>query len=560
MDFYQEIISILKKNKLTKKEVARLKTRLCRKYKLKRIPTDVEILLNASADDLPKLKYLQTKPARTLSGVSPVAVMTKPIRCPHGKCAYCPGGVRSVFGTVPQSYTGREPATRRAIRNLYDPYLQVFNRLEQYICLGHMPQKVDLIVMGGTFPSFPKKYQREFITYCFKAMNDFSKLFFKKNQFDIARFKEFFELPGDIHSKERIERIQKKLLKLKKSSQTTLEQEQKRNEKSNIKCIGLTIETRPDYGKLEQGNWMLKLGCTKVELGIQSVYDDVLKKIERGHSVKDSIESIRILKDLGFKLNFHMMPGLPGVNMQRDLEGLKELFKNPDFRPDMLKLYPCMVVKGTKLYDLWKKNKYKPLTTKQAAELIMEFKKSVPEYCRIMRVQRDIPTYATEAGVDRTNLRQYIEELMKKKKIKCRCIRCREPRGRNISNKIKILAGYYEASEGMEFFISAEDVKNDILLGFCRLRFPSQSLREEITNKTALIRELHVYGQLAEIGKKGIVQHKGIGKKLLKKAEKIAKIYYKNKIVVIAGIGAREYFRKLGYRREGPYMVKFLKK
>jgi len=567
MHFYPEIIISLKRKKLTPKEIARLKIKLSQKYKLKKIPSNVEIWLNAESEDLIKLKYLQTKPSRTISGVSPVAVMTKPFRCPHGKCAYCPGGVKSVFGSVPQSYTGKEPATRRAIRNHYNPYLQVFNRLEQYICLGHMPQKVDLIIMGGTFPSVPKKYQKQFVKYCFKAMNDFSKLFFKRNNFDFAKFKKFFELPGDIHSEERIKRIQKKLLKLKNPTchpPTTLplielEKEHKRNEKSHIKCIGLTIETRPDYGKLEQGKFMLELGCTKVELGVQSVYEDALKRVQRGHSVKDSVESIRILKDLGFKLNFHMMPGLPGVDRKRDLQGLKELFKNPDFRPDMLKIYPCMVVRGTKLYNLWRKRKYKPLTTKQAAELIVEFKKSVPKYCRIMRVQRDIPTFMTEAGVDRTNLRQYIAELMNKNKIKCRCIRCREPRGRKLSNKIKILMKYYEASKGMEFFISAEDVKNDILLGFCRLRFPSQSLRKEITNKSALIRELHVYGQMAELGKKGVVQHKGLGKKLLEKAEEIAKTYYKNKMVVISGIGARGYFRKRGYKREGVYMVKNLK-
>jgi len=175
--FYQEITAALKRKKLTQKEIARVKTKLSQKYHLKKIPSNVEILLNAEPKDLQKLKYLQTKPSRTISGVSPVAVMTKPFKCPHGKCAYCPGGVKSEFGNVPQSYTGKEPATRRAIRNFYDPYLQVFNRLEQYICLGHMPQKVDLIVMGGTFPSFPKKYQTEFVMYCFKAMNDFSKLF-----------------------------------------------------------------------------------------------------------------------------------------------------------------------------------------------------------------------------------------------------------------------------------------------------------------------------------------------------------------------------------------------
>ena len=310
---------------------------------------------------------------------------------------------------------------------------------------------------------------------------------------------------------------------------------------------------------------MLRLGCTRAELGIQTVYDKVLEKIGRGHSVKDSIESTRILKDLGFKINYHVMPGLPGVAKEQDLEALKTLFKNENFRPDMLKIYPCMVMKGTKLFEEWKKGKFKPLTTKEAASLLAEFKQYVPEYVRIMRVQRDIPTFMTESGIDRTNLRQYIKDLMNKNKTKCRCIRCREA-GFNITNKnininnLKIKIIEYEASHGKEFFIVAEEPKNDVLFGYCRLRFPSESLRKEITKDSALIRELHIYSLAVPIGKKSkeSFQHRGIGKKLLKKAEEIAKQNNKNKVVVLAGIGAREYFRKPGYKLEGPYMVKIL--
>jgi elongator complex protein 3 len=576
---YQALIELIKKKKPNKKQLNRLKYRFCKKKRLKKIPTDIEILLNADANDVPLVKkYLLTKPTRTISGVAVCAIMTKPIKCPHGKCAICPGGPNSEFGDIPQSYTGKEPATRRAIRNKFDAYLQVMNRLEQYVVSGHVPDKVELIIMGGTFPSFPKKYQEDFVKYSLKAMNDFSKLFFNKG-FDIEGFRSFFQLPGDINDKERLKRlhnqllflkekglIDKKLLKesinvkksIKKNKKIKLEEIQKNNEKSKIKCVGLTIETRPDYGKLKHGNEMLRLGCTRVELGVQSVYDGVLKRIKRGHTVKDSIESIKSLRDLGFKLNFHVMPGLPGVKKEKDFMGLIEVLRNPDFRPDMLKIYPCMVLKGTKAYDWWKKRKFKPLTTKKAAELIAEFKQFVPRWIRIMRVQRDIPTFMTEAGVDMTNLRQYIEKFMKKNKMKCECIRCREPKGRKISNKIEISVIYYEASNGNEFFISADDVKNDIILGFCRLRFPSQFLRKEITMDSALIRELHVYGEAAAIGKKGKVQHKGIGKKLLETAEETAKTYNRNKIVVISGIGAREYFRKFGYKREGPYMVKKL--
>ena len=302
---------------------------------------------------------------------------------------------------------------------------------------------------------------------------------------------------------------------------------------------------------------MLRLGCTRVEVGVQSVYDEALKRIKRGHSVKDTIDSIKILKNLGFKINAHYMLGLPGITPKKDLEGLKELFENENFKPDMLKIYPCMVVEGTKIYKEWKNKKFKPLTTKKAAEMIANAKKFIPKYVRIMRVQRDIPTYMTAAGVDRTNLRQYVEQITKEKKIKCQCIRCREVgRARKIG-KPTIKAMHYNASDGNEFFISAEDKYNN-LHGFCRLRFPSKSLRKEITEDSALIRELHVYGTAVGIGKQGEIQHKGIGKKLLKKAEEIAKTYHKNKIVVISGIGVREYYKKLKYKKEGVYMVKFI--
>ena len=550
-EFYNELIKTLLKKKLSKLDLHKLKVKLCKKYKIKKIPTDIQVLLHAAPSQINKLKLI-TKPTRTISGVAVIAVMSYPFSCPHGKCLMCPGGPASIFGDIPQSYTGKEPATMRAIRNEFDAYLQVMNRLEHYIVMGHVPDKVELIVMGGTFPSFRKSYQEKFITDCFKAMNDFSRVFFRNKKFDFTKFKKFFELPGNVADKERTKKIISKLKKLKKKS--SLETEQKKNEKSSIRCVGLTLETRPDYAFLKNANEMLRLGATRIELGVQSVYEKPLKLIKRGHTVKDSIKSIRILKDMGFKINAHYMLGLPGLTPKKDLEGLKQLFENPDFRPDMLKIYPCMVIEGTKIYDLWKKKKYKPLTTKKAARLIAEFKKTVPEYVRIMRVQRDIPTYMTAAGVDKTNLRQYVHEIMKKKKTKCRCIRCREAGRGIIKSKPRIIIREYEASGGIELFISAE--ADDCVLGFLRLRFPSQCLRKEITKDSVLVRELHVYGPAVKIGKKGAFQHKGIGKTLLKTAESIAKKSRKNKVVVISGIGVREYYKKLGYKKQGAYMVK----
>ncbi len=550
--FYKELVDTIRERNLSKSDISKLKVKLCKKYGVKELPTDIEVLFASKNKDMGEIK-LQTKPGRTASGVAVIAIMSHPYKCPHGKCSMCPSNVKK---GIPQSYTGAEPATMRGARNNYDPYLQVMNRLEQYALLGQNFDKIELIIMGGTFPSFPKKYQEEFVTYSLKALNDFSELFMKKKIVMHERFKKFFLLPGKVGDETRTKQIQQKLLKLKGKSALLTEQE--RNEKSQIRCVGMTFESRPDYGGLKEGNYMLKLGATRVELGVQSVYDSALKRIERGHSVKQTIKSIKILKDLGFKLNFHYMPGLPGINHKKDLEGMKKLFSDPNFRPDMLKIYPCMVIPGTKLYKEYKAGKFKPMTTQKAVELIAEFKKHIPTYCRVMRVQRDIPTNKTTAGVDKTNLRQMIDQ----KKHGCRCIRCREA-GHVLSkkgilpDKIKILVNKYEASEGKEFFISAEDTKNDILLGFCRLRFPAEQLRKEITPDCALIRELHVYGEAILIGDKGLTQHSGWGKKLLSKAEEISKKNKKKKVVIISGIGVRPYYQKLGYKKEGPYMVKF---
>ena len=523
-----------------------IKSRLAKKYNLNKTPSNIELLNFLSV----KPKEIITKPTRTISGVAPIAVMTKPHKCPHikkgiGPCIMCPGGVNSYFGSVPQSYTGKEPATMRAIRNNYDPYLQVFNRLEQYVLLNQNFEKVEIIIMGGTFPSLTKNYQDEFVTLIFKALNDFSDLFFIKNKFDFVKFKNFFELPGNIKDKNRIKNIHKKLLKLKKKS--SLLKEQLRNENSKIKCVALCIETRPDYCTQKEIKQMLKLGCTRVELGVQSIYDDILKKINRGHTVKDTINATKLLKNSFLKVGYQVMPGLPKSSYQKDVQMFKELFFNDDFKPDALKIYPCMVLKGTKLYNLWKKNKYKPLTTKEAVNLIIEAKKFVPKYCRIMRTQRDIPTYAIESGVDKTNLRQYIHESMKKQGLKCNCIRCRELKDKIINIKdIKILKYDYKSSNGTEYFISAE--ADDVLIGFCRLRI----------DKTAGIRELHVYGKAASlIEDENTMQHKGLGKRLIEEAEKIAKEKFK-KVYVISGIGVKNYYKKLGYKKDGFYMSKLI--
>jgi len=673
----EEILQEAKKHKVNDlKAFNRVKLQVLHKFDYKKIPKNATIASIASDEDKTLMKnILSMKPVRTVSGVAPIALMTDPYPCPHtikgiGPCTYCPGGPGSTFGNVPQSYTGKEPSTRRAIRNHYDPYLGVFNRLEHYVAMGSVPEKCEVIIQGGTFPFSPWVYQEYFVKYLLKAMNDFSRLFYGTNEIDKRKFNLFFEMPANVEDDNRTESIHNKILSIKNldlsnkeelsrasklifdnankikgneenlisiynakkndynrignnsiiqknldnenfddwdntknnlikigdngkidlvpktvfnaslaamkslimkvnsqnNDRISLEKMQKDNETSMIRCVGLTIETKSDYGKLQHGNQMLRLGCTRVEVGIQSIYDNVLETTNRGNTVKDNIESIRILKDLGFKINAHYMPGLPLTTKEMDQKGLRELFENPDYRPDMLKVYPTMVMKGTKLYDDWKSGRFEPLMTKDAAELIAEMFSYVPEWARVMRIQRDIPTYATEAGVDKTNLRQYVEKIMEIKGIKPKEIRSREA-GINFAknskidiNNMKIKITEYGASEGKDFFIAAEDSKNDVLFGYCRLRFPSQFLRHEITEKSALIRELHVYSTAVGIGKTSddSFQHRGIGKKLLLKAEETAKNYGKDKIVIISGIGAREYFRKFSYKLEGPYMTKCL--
>ncbi|MBI2564901.1 tRNA uridine(34) 5-carboxymethylaminomethyl modification radical SAM/GNAT enzyme Elp3 [Candidatus Woesearchaeota archaeon] len=561
MSYNEAVKEILQKvrvqNKLTQKNIDKIKKEVIQKHKLTQVPSNIELLTHTPKQELNFLKkVLHTKPVRTFSGVAPIAIMTAPFACAHGKCTFCPGGPNSFFGDIPQSYTGHEPTTMRAIRNEYDSYLQVFNRLEQYTVLGHAANKVELIIMGGTFPAIPVEYQTNFVLGAFRAMNDFSEMFYKNGEFDFNLFKEFFELPGSIHDVQRIRNVQKKLFEIKNKSKTTLEYEQIRNEVSSIRCVALCIETKPDWGKLVHGNRLLSQGCTRVEIGVESVYDDVLLKTHREHTVQDTKESFQILRDLGFKISAHYMPGLPLTDKKRDFEGMKELFKSPDYRPDMLKLYPCMVSPGTALYHDYKKGLFIPLSTEESAQLIAEFKPFIPTYCRVQRINRDVPTKFWEAGVGITNLRQYIHE---KYAPKCRCIRCREPKTKNINfENAKLLIQEYKASEGREFFISFEDTAQDLIFGFCRLRFPSQFLRAEITPNSALIREMHVYGQSMPLGEKGLVQHRGFGKLLLKKAEEIAKENGKDKMVVISGVGVREYYSKLGYRLEGPYMVKKL--
>ena len=547
-----EILTMLDKGV----DIERIKKGISKKYKLTKLPTNIEILEHLKEEE--KLKYnkeLITKPIRTLSGVAPLAIMTKPLACKHGKCTFCPGGPSSFFGDTPQSYTGNEPSTMRAIRSNYDPYLIVFNRLEQFTLLNQIPEKTEVIIQGGTFCSFPLDYQDEVIKFTLKGMNDFSEMFFD-NEFNFDKFKEFFELPGAIYDKKRTSNIQNKLLKLK--GETTVEKEQLRNETAKIRSTALVIETKPDWCKENEINQILRLGTTRVVLGIQTLKDEVLHATNRGHNLQDTKEAIQLLKDSFLKITLHIMPGLPNTNKKDDILMFEELFKNEYYKPDSLKIYPCLVMPGTPLFIQYKNGDFKPLNTEQAAEIISEGKKYVDKYCRVMRINRDIPSTVIHDGVMNTNLRQIVTKKINEKNIECKCIRCREPMDKEIDyNSIKLKKYFYDSSGGKECFISLEDVTNNILIGFVRVRKPFKPFRPEITQTSAGIRELHIYGKALKLGGKGGIQHKGFGKTLMNEAEKVAKEDFNcNKLLVISGIGVKEYYFKLGYIKEGPYMSK----
>ena len=441
---------------------------------------------------------LRRKPMRTISGITPVAVMLPPRKCEHGNCVYCPSL------NVPQSYTPRSPVVMRAMRVNYDAYEQVKERLKVFEAMGHPTEKVELIIMGGTFLEYPKKFQYEFVKNCYDALN---------------------------------EKISK-----------TLEEAKKKNEKARHRCVGLCVETRPDVCS-EFIVRMREWGVTRVELGVQIIDDGIYKKVKRGHKVEDVVLATRSLKDAGFKVGYHIMPGLPGSSLKKDLELFKKLFSDERFKPDQLKLYPCQVMPGSELEDLYWKKKYVPYTREETEKILVGMLKDVPRYCRVMRVMREIPPEYIVAGTIKIDLRKSIEEELRKSKVKIKEIRWREV-GFNSTDDLdlKLKTIRYKASEGEEYFLEIVN-SDEVLFGLLRLR---------IKNKNAIVRELHVYGQALKLGDKveEVAQHRGFGKWLLQEAEKICLRKKIRKLKIISGVGVREYYQKLGYELEGEEMVK----
>lgn len=519
---------------------------------------------------------LKKQKTRTLSGIASISVLTKPYPCP-GKCIYCPTEKK-----MPKSYFSDEPAVMRAILTGFDPYKQVAARLNSLNITGHSTNKIELIILGGTFSSLPWKYQSQFVARCFKACNEF------RYQIADSRFQ--------INNKNSKEKTAAALRKIKSfelpKTYVNLAAEKKRNEKARHRIVGITIETRPDLIDKAEILRLRKLGVTRVELGVQNTDDKILRQTKRGHTVAETIRATRLLKNAGFKINYHLMPNLPGSTPTKDLKMFEQIFSDDRFQPDMLKIYPCVLTRNSELAKMYKQDKYKPYSDKQLINLLVKIKTTIPSYARIMRLGRDIPATNIIAGNKISNIRQDAQRKMAADKVKCRCIRCREVRsskfkaprpprrppatlrlrsGRGAKHRgqesLKLIRIDYQASDGKEIFLSFEDVKNSKLLAFLRLRIPSQHFSEKkhflpVLEGLSIIREVHSYGQLIPVSTKkaGAVQHSGLGKKLAREAEKITRQEFGlEKIAVISGVGVRDYYRKLGYRLRDEYMTKRLK-
>ncbi len=418
--------------------------------------------------------------------------MPIPFDCPHGKCIYCPGGIEM---NTPLSYIGTEPATKIAQSVNYDPFRQVSTKITQLVERGHDVDKAELVIVGGTFPFYPKTYQKNFVNKCYSAFNKYDLSLKNENASNYE-------------------------------SEDNLENAKKLNETATIRCVGLTIETKPDFCKKDHIDSMLEMGATRIEIGVQSLNDSVLKAVNRGHSVNDIYESFYLAKNFGYKIAAHMMPGLPLSSIEQDINDFKKLFDDERLKPDMLKIYPTLVIKNTGLYKLYQNQKYTSYSTEDLVTILVELKKIVPPWMRIMRIQREIDSKDIVSGPKIGNLRQIVLKQLEKQGINCKCIRCREIGLKNMDKmfsitEIKLNRIDYFSSSGKEIFLSFESPDNSIIFGFLRLRityypqrFELKDLENENLSETktpcGVIRELHVYGPLVKIGTNSIKENTSV--------------------------------------------------
>jgi elongator complex protein 3 len=473
-------------------------------------------------------KILKKKPIRSLSGIVNVSVLTKPFPCP-GTCIFCP-----TEKGFPKSYLGGEPAAERAKKLDFDPFLQVKKRVNDLKIAGHPSDKIELRIIGGTFSFYEKKYQAWFFKECFRGANN---------------------------EKRKIQELER--LNLRELIRE-LKSAQKRNEKAKNRIVGISVETRPDFITEKEVNWLRILGVTLVELGVQSVFNEILRKNKTKFSTENIVLATKLLKDAGFKVLYHLMPNLYGANFEKDLKTFEIVFSNENFKPDWLKIYPTVVTRESQLYKIWENGKYKPYSEKELIKLLFMIKKVLPYWVRVTRVFRDIPAPKIVAGCKISNLREVVKKEMEKRGFLCRCIRCREVREKyDPKEKIYLFREDYDASGGKEIFLSFENKERTKLFSYLRLRIPSQIFEGKkhfitVLENSAIIREIQTFGETLQISEKKVApQHRGLGKKLIKEAEKITKNEFNlKKIAVISGVGVREYWRKFGYKLKETYMIK----
>jgi elongator complex protein 3 len=521
------IKKLIRKKVKTEPVLSSLKRKIAKTYKVP-LPSNIQLLRAyhklVEEKRIKKSKtienLLKTRPVRSLSGIVNISVLTKPYPCP-GKCIFCP-----LESGLPKSYLTGEPAAERAKALNFSPFLQTKRRIEMLKAQGHPTDKIEIRIVGGTWSYYPKQYQTWFIKRCFDGCNG------KKSK--------------------------------------SLKEAQKLNEKAKNRIVGLSIETRPDFVNPKEILRLRRLGVTLVELGVQSIFDEVLKKSKTGLTSREIERATRLLKEAGFKVLYQVMPNLPGSDLKKDLKCFETIFQDQRFKPDWLKIYPCLVCKTAKLYKIWQKGKYKPYSDKKLIELLIKIKRILPYWVRLTRLLRDIPAQKIIAGCKISNLREVIQAKMKEKGYQCECIRCREiGEDYNPEEKVNLFRQDYDASGGKEIFLSYESKNRKHLYSLLRLRIPSQFFSKEkhfipVLENSAIIREIHTYGQELPIARgktpsslRISPQHKGLGKKLIKEAEKIAKKEFGlNKIAVISAIGVREYFRDIGYNLKDEYMIK----
>ncbi len=493
-----------------REQVQRSKLDLAREFGLSGLPSSLYVLSRARSTERERvLPLLMKKPTRTASGVSIIAVQTSPLQSCPGNCIYCPS-----FSNAAKSYTGHEPASMRAIQCAYRPGRQVSTRLEQLRAMGHEVSKIELIVQGATFPAMDAWYRRWFVARCLDAMIDF----------------------GNPESRKR-----------------TLGRAKMLSQEAEVRPVGITFETRPDFCDLESARLMLHMGATRVEMGVQTLDDEIYDRTQRGHAVADVSRAFKALRSGGLKICAHMMLGLPGSSRQTDITSFQRLFNDSRFKPDELKIYPTLVIMGTRLYEMWRSGDYTPLTDEQVMDRLLQIKREVPPWVRIKRVMRDIPSQMISAGPRRSDMRNLVQRAMEKKGTRCRCIRCREvTRAGDEDHRFEVTERSYPVQGGQEVFLSFEDPESETLASFLRLSLAGDEAR---------IRELHTYGRVVGVGDSpspSQFQHRGMGRELVQRAEEICADGGNDLIQVTSGLGAREYYRDLGYRLKEPYMVKEL--